>query len=368
MHREIFTNIKNFFGNFKGLLSKPQQENFIIYVLGLMLPCNKTVNGIAEELKIEKNQSSLNRFLTESQWNIKEVYSTLFEFIKPKLTGTVYLIVDDTLCEKTGEKIKGVARHFDHNQKRTVLSHSIVCGIIKCADVVLPYGIELYRKKETCNGIKFKTKISIAKGIIERFLSLEFQSKIILFDAFYPATEIIKAIGKSAYWVSNCKKNRLVKVGGFYYSLKQLASYIKPEQYTEVKIKEKTYFIFEYEAEVKDIGLIKIVFSKKKRHSGSISYFISNMLDAGGREVLLHYSERWSIEVFFRTAKQTLGLGRYQMRSLKGIIKHWCLVAVTYGLLSCLLSSLKKRCATIGKMCKLIREDIIKTRLRFSVS
>ncbi len=368
MSAEVFIEIRTFFGNFKALLSKPQQENFILYLLGLIIPCNKTINGMKEELKFDKNQSSLNRFLTESKWSIKEIYSTLFEFIKPKLKGIVYLIVDDTLCEKTGRKIQGVARHFDHNEKRTILSHSIVCGILKCAEIVLPYEVKLYRKIETCKGVEFKTKIDLAKEIIQKFLSLDFSSKIILFDAFYPATEIIKAIGNSAFWVSNCRKNRLVNIRGFYHSLKELKGYIKSDQYDEVKVNGITYFIFEYEAEIKDIGLVKIIFSKKKRYSKYVTYFITNMIEAGGREILLHYSERWSIEVFFRDAKQNLGLGRYQMRSLRGIIKHWCLVSVTYSLLSYLLSSLKGTHSTIGKMCKLIRSSLVKTRLKLSVS
>ena len=368
MPAEVFIKLKRFFGNFKSLLSKPQTKNFIDYTLGLMLPCNKTIKGITDELKLEKNQSSLNRFLTESKWNVTAVYSQLFEFVKPLLKETTYLIVDDTLCEKTGKKIKGVARHFDHNEKRAVLSHSIVCGILKSENIILPYEVKLYRKMETCKGVKFKTKIELAGEIIQKFLSLDCPSKIILFDAFYPATEIIKAIGSSAFWVSNCRKNRLIRVNGFYYSLKELSSYITSNQYDEVKVKGKHYFVFEYEAEMKDVGLVKIVFSKKKRKSKFVTYFITNMRAAGGREILLHYSERWSIEVFFRDAKQNLGLGRYQMRSLRGIIKHWCLVSVTYSLLSYLLSSLKETCSTIGKMCRLMRENIVKTRLKLSVS
>ena len=214
----------------------------------------------------------------------------------------------------------------------------------------------------------FKTKITLAREIIEKFLSLDFSSKIILFDAFYGAAEIIKEIGNKAKWVACCKSNRIVNHGKFNYSLQELATYIKPEQFDEIKVNRKTYFVFEYEADMNGIGIVKIVFSKKKRYSKYISYFFTNMREAGGREVLLHYSERWNIEVFFRDAKQNLGLGSYQMRSMKGILKHWYLVAVTYSLLSHLLSSMKRTAQTIGQMCKHIRRNLSDIRLRLSVS
>ncbi len=368
MSTEVSILTKIFFGKFKSIFSKPQQKNFLTYILGLMLPCNKTIQGITEELDLKKNQSSLNRFLTESKWKIKDIYSILFDLVKSKLEDDVYLILDDTLCEKTGKKIKAVARNYDHNENRTILSHSVFCGIIKSKDIILPYDIKLYRRKEVCRGIKFKTKIELAQETIEKFLSLDFKRKIILFDSWYAAAKLINYIGHSAYWISPPKDNRLIKEGNFFYPIKYLFKCIKSDQYDEIELNGKTYFIFEHETEMKDIGLVKIVFTKKKRHSKYVSYFISNMREVGGREILLHYSERWNIEVFFREVKQNLGFGKYQMRKMKGIIKHWCLSAVSYSLLSYLLSSLKNLCSTIGKMCGIIRRNIGEILTNCSVS
>ncbi len=104
MSTEVSILTKIFFGKFKSIFSKPQQKNFLTYILGLMLPCNKTIQGITEELDLKKNQSSLNRFLTESKWKIKDIYSILFDLVKSKLEDDVYLILDDTLCEKSGNE------------------------------------------------------------------------------------------------------------------------------------------------------------------------------------------------------------------------------------------------------------------------
>ncbi|MCY9745919.1 transposase [Paenibacillus larvae] len=44
-------------------------------------------------------------------------------------------------------------------------------------------------------------------------------------------------------------------------------------------------------------------------------------------EVLTHYSRRWSIETYFRSAKVHLGMDRYQLKSTKAIDRYLTLIA-----------------------------------------
>jgi len=55
-------------------------------------------------------------------------------------------------------------------------------------------------------------------------------------------------------------------------------------------------------------------------------FFVSNNLDFSAREIIQTYSKRWDIEAFYRSAKANLGLGKYRLRKLKGIIKYSYLV------------------------------------------
>ena len=64
--------IKNVFSKFKKFFSKPQYENFCRSELGLMVAGNgeHDVKSINELFIDRKNQSSLNRFITDPKWNI----------------------------------------------------------------------------------------------------------------------------------------------------------------------------------------------------------------------------------------------------------------------------------------------------------
>ena len=46
------------------------------------------------------------------------------------------------------------------------------------------------------------------------------------------------------------------------------------------------------------------------------------------------YSDRWSIEVFFKDSKQLLGLGQYQNLSYEAVVTHLHLVCFAYALLT----------------------------------
>ena len=50
--------------------NQPQRRHFAEYLTGLMVASNKTVSGISAEFVDTTDQSCLNRFLTESDWDV----------------------------------------------------------------------------------------------------------------------------------------------------------------------------------------------------------------------------------------------------------------------------------------------------------
>jgi hypothetical protein len=75
--------------------------------------------------------------------------------------------------------------------------------------------------------------------------------------------------------------------------------------------------------------------------------------------------KRWGIEVFYRDAKQALGLESYQVRKLKAIKRHWYLVFTAYSLLKLgvLKGGLGKlvNAKTIGEACRTVVMGSMKT-------
>jgi len=76
--------------------------------------------------------------------------------------------------------------------------------------------------------------------------------------------------------------------------------------------------------------------------------------------------EGWSIETFYKDSKQNLGLEDYELRKIKGIIRHWYLVFSAYTLLQ--LSSSEKSLTkwinsnlnTSGDQCRFAVNETIK--------
>ena len=102
------------------------------------------------ELFIErKDQSSLNRFFTESRWNVEDVVREGNELVigeeeEEKLGRSIeYKILDDTVCRKYSPKTEMVC--YNHSSTMgTVLSHDYVTSLYVNNGTAIQDGLKLY--------------------------------------------------------------------------------------------------------------------------------------------------------------------------------------------------------------------------------
>ena len=82
------------------LANPPQQKHLAHYLTGLMISENKTISGLTNEMPNASDQSCLNRFLTEVDWNHEAVNNAridwLQQFDDTKFTSEVSL--PSTMC------------------------------------------------------------------------------------------------------------------------------------------------------------------------------------------------------------------------------------------------------------------------------
>jgi len=95
--------IKNLLSKFKKHFTKPQFENFCRTELGLIVAgCGEHGVKSVNELFIDrKDQSSLNRFITDPKWNIKAVANQAKTMLLSEANITrsfEYKIIDDRVC------------------------------------------------------------------------------------------------------------------------------------------------------------------------------------------------------------------------------------------------------------------------------
>ena len=115
----------------KKCFTKPQFSHVKHYVGGLVALNKKTIKSISSSSKEEKDQSNLNRFLTESEWSEDEVQNRYAKKISHQTKGKpVSLIIDDSLPKKTGKHIEEVQYHKGHAGNGYVFGHQIVTALI----------------------------------------------------------------------------------------------------------------------------------------------------------------------------------------------------------------------------------------------
>jgi hypothetical protein len=116
---------------FAGVFSAPAWVQFQRYISGLIISENKTIDGINRLFICEsRNQSSLNRLLTESPFSIAELNAVRLRLLE-SLPGTRLkprgvLSVDDTLLTHYGRHFEHIACLRDPVQKCHVWAHNLV--------------------------------------------------------------------------------------------------------------------------------------------------------------------------------------------------------------------------------------------------
>ena len=340
----------------KNCFTKPQFNHVKNYVGGLIALNKKTINSISISSKEEKDQSNLNRFLTEAEWSEDDVQDRYVKKINHQTKGmSVSLIIDDSLSKKTGKHIEETQYHKDHSNNSFVFGHQIVTAMIMCFGLLLPLFPKLYSKKT-------QSKIEFAKQIIE-YASSKIRISQVIIDSWYVCNEIIKlCLKKRITLIGNIKSNRVIqfergewiKLGKYYKSISR-----KRKVFTTAIIDDVTYKIHSKIVELKKVGEVKLIISRqwledKKKWSRPF-YVICTDVSKSDVYVLREYTKRWSIESFHKDIKQNLGLEAYQMRLKKGITRHLILVTLAYAVLK-LMMFFKKVYWTIGECIKYIQD------------
>src|ERR1700736_2257759 len=165
---EIPGRVRNLLSRFRRFfITKPQYDNFCRAVLGMIVAGKREhdVKSINELFIERKDQSSLNRFFTESRWNVEDVVREGNELVigeeEEKLGRSIeYKILDDTVCRKYSPKTEMVC--YNHSSTMgTVLSHDYVTSLYVNNGTAIQDGLKLYGSEKKCKEkrVGFKTKV-----------------------------------------------------------------------------------------------------------------------------------------------------------------------------------------------------------------
>ena len=328
--------------------NKAQFRHFQHYVIALMIYLgDKNLSGLSRAIPDGRHQCSLYRFLSQAKWDAEKVKQIRLEQLnrtarralaKEQRKGkkaTVYLIIDDSLVEKSGKTMAGVAKHRSHKTNKLVLGHVWVSAQLVVAGYSYPLDWCLYRRKIECeaNGIPFRSKPEIAREMIEQYQPLPDTQTIVLTDSWYADQKLLKLCRKRDFhYIGAVKSNRKLKVGQHNQQIQQWRDVLPKSAFERVKLNGEHYKVCSTSGQLSCGQEVKALVNRRIGVK-KWRYLVCTDTHLDSKSILATYFVRWEVENFYRAAKFILGWSDYQMRQLAAIENHVLLMMVTHAYL-----------------------------------
>jgi hypothetical protein len=322
------------------------------------------------ENQIEARKDTYYRFINYERFNWRKfVYFLALKVIAHSDDTPLkekVLIADDSISAKTGKNIELVSYHFDHKVGRSILGNCYLqLGYhngINFFPVDVAFNSSSNRPNTRLRAIDKRTcgwkrrqealdkKTNTLLQMVDRAWQHGIDASFVLFDSWFAHDAVISSIYSIGYGViCRLKRNRVkYKYQGRHYTLKQLWQQV---------VKKKTRWLSQHNVKgaclnvtLPKTGDVRLLFVSDGRKS--LQALLCTDLEMEESQILSYYARRWSIEVFFKDAKQMLYMAKEQSNTFDALVACHSLVMIRYLLLVYILS--KRR--LIGPLGPLFRE------------
>ena len=276
---------------------------------------------------------------------LKEAYKQCVLETLPA-TGFRLGIIDDTDVEKTGEQFPHEKIQHNHT------TNSFFTGMKVISSAVYQYGkvaaVSSRIVKEEDN------KLLLAREEIDMLID-DFFVEIFLFDSWYCKSPVIQKVNKRGkIFISRLRADSSVEQEEKHIPLNELIQKIPHNKFQLVKIRGKSYWIYEINLNFKTYGLLRVIVSKEGVHDKPI-FLTTNTEKFTGKFIVKLYLKRFSIELFFKDAKQFLNFETFMCRNAQKWDMHLLLTNVMHWAIQ------KKN--SISKTMRKMQENISKCLL-----
>lgn len=292
------------------------------------------------------HRTRFNNFVNVGRWRPEDALARkaheLLGRLKPRKGDVVTLILDDSKKGKRGEHMEAVGWTRDPLSGGSMRGHQYVKATLRFRGHTIPLGTRLYVKKEQCPalGVPFKKTTQLAADLIEVFNPPPGVRVRVLFDSFYLCPAVVNACRRKGFrFVSTLKRNRNLFRNGRKLKAGRYGRNLFRRRKTRTLKRSKAGRTAAYRyvdagwLHVSRLGPVHVIFSRKRGDRKALGIVTDDPeLSAAG--MVTTYADRWSIEVFFKDAKQLLGLGQYQNRPYGAAVTHLHLVMFAYALLT----------------------------------
>jgi SRSO17 transposase len=350
--------LDEFCGEFDDCIkTKPSRRHLRTYLAGQLGPLpRKSVEPLALEAGVPPR--TLQEFLSLHRWEEGRVASRVRQLVVSRHADPeAVAVVDETGCSKKGEHTVGVQRQYCGETGKT--DNCVVTVHLGYAtddfhalvdsDVYLPESWasdrELRAEVGVPDQVVFRPKWKIALDLLRRTMAEgvgfkyltadegygccgEFRREVARMGLFY----VVEVPRKLTGWTVSRRRR-----GGQAKRLDQLWERGGPSWETyHVKDTEKGPVVWEARAsrfrphQGADAGDECWLVVARNVVTGEVKYFFSNLpADAAIEEVLRVAFTRWHVERCFEEAKGEIGLGHFEVRKWKALLRHLILSAAS---------------------------------------
>jgi hypothetical protein len=292
---------------------------------------NYKLTNMAQKGSVYTKEWRFRRLLSASYWSLRVILVWLVEEIVKDLPkpadATVYLIGDGSKKEKRSKKNPFMQKGKIRQGAAWFFGIRFCILMMSWNNFRIPVDFEiLYPKGHK----KYRNENKLFRDMLKRFTAPKWAKQVlVLGDAAYASTENIQ-------YIIERSKSESKKFGVSWYfcfalaktvkfrdnrSLRDLCRHLKKELYRKTFIPgmntrhQKCYWTFSKTVQLREIGEVTIVLSKKRRNYGpkNIKVIVTNLPNPTKKTVLSIYQRRFLIEVLFRELKSGMGLGKQQV-------------------------------------------------------
>jgi len=336
--------IKSFFNPLANGFRRPAWSHFWRLVLAVGVCHGATIDRLVRAMRSPCHRTKHGEFLWKSHWDSAEVVQAIardtLRRLYRKNGGPVYFIIDETQTIKRAKKMAAVGKLYHHATRRFCTGHTMLKVCLHYRGVTIPWGSWLYVKKEHCGPLKldFHRLTDLAGQAIEGAKLPGRFRVVVLFDSYYLCPKVTDACQRRGWhYIGVAQSNRSFKVAGEWRPVSLYGRNVlgRAGQWHEVQGLKKSgrYRLAQRIGEMKKLGRVNVVFSKRKGESKIVA-LVTDDLQATARKVVADYLKRWSIELLIKDEKQQLGLGDYRVLRYEAVVRHLHLVDCAYGCLT----------------------------------
>ena len=354
-------------------LTRPGFANLLVIAVGWIH--SDGAHAVTEALVVtnvpgRRHHEAFHRFFSRGSWDPDLLGKWIFLKVLRWLdaNGIVHIVIDDTLAPKKGPHVFGIGSHLDavRSTKRQRIFSFGHCWVVLSVTLQVPFSrrawalpvlFRLYRNKKECakNGGRYRKKTELAREMLDVLLGWTDRKVELAADSAYCNDTVMHDLPDRLDLFGSMRPDAVLtalptdkpgKRAGRPRKRGELLP--KPEAVAQDDTQPwKRCRVFVYRREVTihyktlcaqwyracGTRLLRIVIVATD--GGAVPYrvFFSTNAALDVPTIIARYGARWSIECFFREAKQFLGFADSQARKEQAVLRVAPFVGLLYTVL-----------------------------------